>query len=58
MVDGSRRCDGIEQLIYGGSLVSMRVVDRPIHCWWGGLGRPVCLLKQRMWGVRWEAGGL
>lgn len=43
MVDGSGRCDGVEELIYGGSLMSMRVVKRPIHCWWGGQGRPVCL---------------
>jgi hypothetical protein len=58
MVDGSGGCDGVEQLIYGGSLVSMRVVYRPIHRWWGGQGSPVCLHRQgwMMRGVRWEAG--
>ena len=50
VVDG-RGSDGVEQLIYGCPLVSVRVVD-PIHRWWEGQGRPVCRGKLR--GVRRE----
>jgi len=39
MVD-RRGCDGVEEFIYGGALVSMRVVNGPIHRCWGQQGLP------------------
>ena len=40
MVD-RRGCYGIEEFIYGGALVGMRVVDGPIHRWEGWEEGPV-----------------
>ena len=39
MVD-RRGCDGVEEFIYGGALVSMRVVNGPIHRCLGQQGLP------------------